>query len=369
MRLKKKLLPAALTMVAFTLGLCGCNSAKTSSDARIVTLENPYGRVAIDLVGARILSWRMADKEMFFMPSNPQSPDGDWSHGGLSICWPWFGKKGTAASSIHGFARNKTFTMGSFSEYYRDAAREPSHTATLTNDFYIAVFETTQAQWRQFGGALPSYFMHEGYRVMRPVEKVSYNDIRISADNNYYAVNDFPNQPYESYWLGLLRTRTGIDFDLPGEAQWEFACRAGHGEGEWGNGRTYTTSDLTIARHLASAGGNQSPPNMCDTTLGTATCGSYPPNDWGLYDMHGNLSEWCLDWYVDGVDLDYQVNIDPTNPANRLDTNVEGTQKSRRGGSWTHTIDAARSAARNRDGAGTRWNAIGFRVICPVEAN
>ena len=111
MRMKKKLLPAALTMVAFTLGLCGCNSAKTSSDARIVTLENPYGRVAIDLVGARILSWRMADKEMFFMPSNPQSPDGDWSHGGLSICWPWFGKKGTAASSIHGFARNKTFTL------------------------------------------------------------------------------------------------------------------------------------------------------------------------------------------------------------------------------------------------------------------
>ena len=111
MRMKKKLFPAALTMVAFTLGLCDCNSAKTSSDARIVTLENPYGRVAIDLVGARILSWRMADKEMFFMPSNPQSPDGDWSHGGLSICWPWFGKKGTAASSIHGFARNKTFTL------------------------------------------------------------------------------------------------------------------------------------------------------------------------------------------------------------------------------------------------------------------
>ena len=85
--------------------------------------------------------------------------------------------------------------------------------------------------------------------------------------------------------------------------------------------------------------------------------------------MHGNLSEWCLDWYVDGVDLDYQVNINPANPANRLDSDVAGTQKSRRGGSWTHTIDAARSAARNRDGASTRWNAIGFRVICPVETN
>ncbi|MBR2839094.1 MAG: formylglycine-generating enzyme family protein [Kiritimatiellae bacterium] len=265
-------------------------------------------------------------------------------------------------------ARNKTFTMGSFSESGRNADREPSHTATLTNDFYIAVFETTQSQWRQLKGNLPSYFKHEGYRVLRPVDQVSYNDVRISTDNKYYAANDFPNPPYANSWLGLLRTRTGIDFDLPGEAQWEFACRAGHGEGEWGNGATYTTSDLTIARHIASAGNNTSPASMCDTTLGTATCGSCPPNDWGLYDMHGNLSEWCLDWYADGVDLDYHVNINPENPANRLDSDVAGSQKSRRGGSWVHGIQDARSAARNRDGPGTRWNAIGFRVTCPVEA-
>ena len=111
--MKKKLIPVALAMIAFTLGLCGCSSAKTSGNSQIVTLESRSGRVEIDVVGARILSWRVAGKEIFFMPSNPQSPDGDWSHGGLSICWPWFGKKGSAASSIHGFARNKTFVLKS----------------------------------------------------------------------------------------------------------------------------------------------------------------------------------------------------------------------------------------------------------------
>ena len=293
-------------------------------------------------------------------------PSADFVPGGVTNC-PTYRTSMLLMRRIH--ARNKTFTMGSFSESGRDSAREPSHTATLTNDFYIAVFETTQSQWRQFGGALPSYFMHEGYRVMRPVEQVSYNDIRISSNNTYNKANDFPNQPYEKSWLGYLRARTGIDFDLPGEAQWEFACRAGHGEGEWGNGSTYSSEDLTTARHRASAGNNQSPTNSCDTTLGTAICGSYPPNDWGLYDMHGNLSEWCLDWYADGVDIDYHVNIDPADPSKYFDgTTPANAQKSRRGGSWCHAVADARSAARNRDGTSTRWNAIGFRVICPVEA-
>ena len=126
--MKKKLIPATLTMITFALVLCGCTGAKTAGDNRVVALESRSGRVEIDLVGARILSWRVAGKEMFFMPSNPQSPEGDWSHGGLSICWPWFGKKGTAASSIHGFARNKTFTLQS----RRTSAAGSSATLGLT---------------------------------------------------------------------------------------------------------------------------------------------------------------------------------------------------------------------------------------------
>jgi formylglycine-generating enzyme required for sulfatase activity len=206
---------------------------------------------------------------------------------------------------------------------------------------------------------------------MRPVGNVSYCDIRMWTDNKYYAAMDFPNPPYEGSFLYNLRARTGIDFDLPGEAQWEFACRAGHGEGEWGNGAKYDYQgvvasapiSLGIGRTAANVASSGSGPEA-----GPAICGSYPPNDWGLYDMHGNISEWCLDWFVAGVNLDYQVNIDPTNPANRLSNNDAGTKKVRRGGSYNHPIDAARSAARNQDGPATRWDPIGFRVICPVEA-
>ena len=146
MPMKKKLIPIALTVISCSLGLCGCTSAKDSGDGRIVTLESRSGRVKIDLFGARILSWRVAGKEIFFMPSNPQSPDGDWSHGGLSICWPWFGKKGSAASSIHGFARNKTFVLKSrrTSVIGSSATLELSLAAGENPDFpYAASLELT----------------------------------------------------------------------------------------------------------------------------------------------------------------------------------------------------------------------------------
>ena len=77
-----------------------------------VEIEGAAGQAIIDLQGGRILSWKTASgSELLFMPRQPESPNGDWSHGGISICWPWFGKKGPAASSIHGFARNRRFTV------------------------------------------------------------------------------------------------------------------------------------------------------------------------------------------------------------------------------------------------------------------
>lgn len=253
---------------------------------------------------------------------------------------------------------------------------------TLTNNYYMGVFEVTKAQWAQvMGGYREKSDSHSNnfaftnlfYREMRPLEIVAYNEIRTSGSRaTYNAANDFPNPPHGSSFLGIVRYRTHLDFDLPGEAQWEFACRAGHGEGEWGNGAKYdylgtvatAPISLGIGRTAANVGSGSGP------EAGPAICGSYPPNDWGLYDMHGNLSEWCLDWFVAGVNLDYRVNIDPSNPANRLSpANDAGSAKVRRGGSYNHSIDAARSAARNKDGAATRWDPIGFRVICPIEAN
>ena len=77
-----------------------------------VSVAGLAGSAIIDLQGGRVLSWKTTTgTELLFMPRQTESPDGDWSHGGISVCWPWFGKKGDTASSIHGFARNRRFEV------------------------------------------------------------------------------------------------------------------------------------------------------------------------------------------------------------------------------------------------------------------
>lgn len=97
-------------------------------------------------------------------------------------------------------------------------------------------------------------------------------------------------------------------FDLPSEAQWEFAARAGHGLGCWNDGSPIlasTTEDTNLsrmARYLQNSGNSSnysfSAAAECTADNGTAICGSYEPNSWGLYDMEGNMLEWCLDWFT-----------------------------------------------------------------------
>ena len=320
------------------------------------SLANPPDYMAVDLT-----EHALPNTQRYY-------PSVDFVPGGVTNV-PTYRTSMLLMRRIH--ARNKTFDMGSVGEYGRNTDQERTNPVTLTNDFYIGVFEVTQAQWFLIKGNWPSGWNNTTYREMRPVGNVSYCDIRMWTDNKYYAAMDFPNPPYEGSFLYKLNVRTGIDFDLPGEAQWEFACRAGHGEGEWGNGAKYDYQGVVAAAPI-SLGVGRTKANVASSgsgpEAGPAICGSYPPNDWGLYDMHGNLSEWCLDWFVAGVHLDYQVNIDPADPAKRLSDNEAGSAKVRRGGSYEHSIDAARSAARNKDAATTRWNPIGFRVICPVEA-
>lgn len=97
-----------LVVVAGMFALAGCKA----SQEKIVSIASGSGSTTVSLDGARILSWKDANgKELFFMPAKQWSPDGDWSHGGTSICWPWFGRKGTEQSLIHGFARNCRFTL------------------------------------------------------------------------------------------------------------------------------------------------------------------------------------------------------------------------------------------------------------------
>ena len=84
----------------------------TQEAPQTVSVSGAAGCAVIDLHGGRILSWKAATGgELLFMPRRTESPDGDWSHGGISVCWPWFGKKGDKASAIHGFARNRQFAV------------------------------------------------------------------------------------------------------------------------------------------------------------------------------------------------------------------------------------------------------------------
>ena len=249
------------------------------------------------------------------------------------------------------------------------AHRETAHLATIADNYYIGVFEITQHQWMMVKGAWPSYFKNEGYRAMRPVEQVSYNAARNSADNSANATYNYPAAPNPGSYIGTLRTRTGIAFDLPSEAQWEFAARAGHGAGFWGDGSVigsnqYLDGNLDVlGRYLRNGGkvptatGHENVTGNETAEHGTAICGSYKPNDWGLYDMHGNVYEWCLDWFA--------INITSLNGG--VNTTQEGTKgRVFKGGSYEADAHRCRPSFRNQSDPKNAYNNFGIRLVCPV---
>jgi formylglycine-generating enzyme required for sulfatase activity len=280
-------------------------------------------------------------------------------------------------------AKDVEWTMGSttLETQNRQAAREATHQVTLTNNYYIGVYEVTQSQWSQVAtnSTISANFTTE--RFMRPMEKVCYNEIRLKYNSNAAATADeiancsWPKKPNPSSFLGLLRSKTGLDFDLPSEAQWEFAARAGNGVGYWNDGsailNTNPDDNLKLLGRYERNGGKVlsgtsyvDPAASCGATNGTAIVGSYAPNAWGLYDMHGNVWEWCLDWYADDITAHGgKVNIDPATPANTL-SGASGANRVNRGGSWYGAAGGCRPAFRNYDAPATRNNSIGFRVVC-----
>ena len=174
-----------------------------------------------------------------------------------------------------------------------------STTVTLTKPFFLGLFEVTEKQYSLVTGRNLSGFS----TAKRPMENVSYNAIRGSSNGAKWPAS---NAVDSSSFLGKLRARTGLDFDLPTEAQWEYACRAG------------TTTTYSY--------GNSSSGNYMwyrdNSTSQTHEVGTKSPNPWGLYDMHGNVWEWCLDWY--GT-LSYGT--DPKGSSS-------GSYRVVRGGSW-----------------------------------
>ncbi len=257
-----------------------------------------------------------------------------------------------------------TFTMGcETTEVGYVGAEAVPHDVTISEPFYIGVFEVTQKQWELVMGKNPSYFTNALHYAKRPVEQVSYNEIRGSTGNGV----NWPNtggMVHSNSFVGKLRARTsGFSWDLPTEAQWEYACRAG------------TTTALNSGKDLT---GTNACPNMaevgrywlnggegfsasCDTSAGTAEVGSYLPNAWGLYDMHGNVREWTLDWFQARASFMPSPVTDPIGPSSSQYGRVL------HGGSWYGSPRACRSAFRSYSVATEKIYYGGVRLVCSPE--
>ena len=269
-------------------------------------------------------------------------------------------------------ARGVEWTMGSAAGETLRNANETAHVVTLTNNYYIGVFEMTQTQWKNVapGSSAAARFPVDG--AMRPMEQVSYNEIRNNANST--AVNasyNWPADPNPNSFLGLLRTKTGLDFDLPSEAQWEFAARAGNGSGFWNDGSAVMnlhwddTNMMRLGRFKTNnPGGDATTATFAPTAGGTAIVGSYAPSDWGLYDMHGNVFEWCLDFFEANITGNGgKVNIDPANSTKTL-SGATVSDRVLRSGNYRDTATSCRSANRVSFGPENRTHHTGFRVIC-----
>jgi formylglycine-generating enzyme required for sulfatase activity len=188
----------------------------------------------------------------------------------------------------------------------------------------MAKYELTQAQYQAIIGSNPSYFQSNN----RPVEKVSWNNAVIFCQR--------------------LSQKTGKNYRLPSEAEWEYACRAG------------TTTPFyfgeSITTDLVNYDGNYTYASAPEgkNRQQTTDVGSFPPNASGLYDMHGNVWEWCLDDYIDNYS---DAPRDGSALTGRSDV------KLLRGGSWDNYPATCRSAYR-LDGLGIYYGNIGFRVVC-----
>ena len=150
-----------------------------------------------------------------------------------------------------------------------------SHRVTLTQPFYIGVFEVTAHQYKLVTGENPSAF-NKG--PTSPVSAIKYDMVRGASAGSQWPESAAVDK---DSFFGRLRAKTGIEtFDLPTEAQWEYACRAGT-TSRFGNCTDKSASASIAAQRWR---------------VKYVAVGSYAPNKWGLYDMHGNVCEWCLDW-------------------------------------------------------------------------
>ena len=268
-------------------------------------------------------------------------------------------------------------------EYAAESAlrnNETGHKVLLSEDFYMGIYEFTQRQYYNLTGLSPSAKTsgtagnnYDGSKAW-PVDSVSSDTLRVQTTGS------FPGWPQSGHavaagsFLRTIRDFTGIEsFDLPTEAQWEFACRAG------------TTTSLNSGKNVADPTSGRSDAALAEggwsqyNSSYDERAGNHPnevgllkPNAFGLYDMHGNVEERCLDWLTFGDDYRATfapgwergaVTVDPKGP-------TTGTYRVMRGGDYFYSSCWMRSACRAgrqiTPDSGTYHN--GFRLVCAVSA-
>jgi formylglycine-generating enzyme required for sulfatase activity len=233
-----------------------------------------------------------------------------------------------------------SFLMGAQPGELDSAGEEfPQHPVTISQGFYAADYLTTQALWKALMGANPSWFsLGAGGSptddFTRPVELVSWNDVNAASTGFLAALN-----------AATVTSRpVGMAFRLPTEAEWEWACRAGTTTRFfWGDDPTYTT----LGSYAWWSG------NSGTTTHPVASIGAGSANPFGLFDICGDVWEWCRDWYGPYTTA---TETDPAGPPT-------GNYRVVRGGSWYHGSAYCRSANRSFSGPDDRFASIGFRVV------
>jgi formylglycine-generating enzyme required for sulfatase activity len=242
------------------------------------------------------------------------------------------------------------FWMGSpATEKERDAI-ELRHEVEITRPFYLGAYEVTQAQyekvWPKPGqGGRAHFTAANGGGPDHPMENIRWNQAvefckRLSA------------LPEEQ--------KAGRRYRLPTEAEWEYACRAGTST-PFHHGDSLSSEQANFNGNFPYGGAAKGP-----YLRKTAKAGSYKPNAWGLYDMHGNVAEWCSDYYDPGY-YKKSPKADPRGPAKGvLPTDYKDFYRVIRGGCWLDEARACRSAYRFRAMPHDAYRLIGFRVACEV---
>ena len=222
-----------------------------------------------------------------------------------------------------------SFTMGSPTTETDRNNDEAQHPVTIPQGFYLGKYEVTQAQWEKVTGKNPSYFQKAG--ASAPVENVTMDACQAFC------------------------TEAGSGLRLPLEAEWEYACRAGTTTA-FHYGDSLDASMANFDGRYPSGAGKEG-----DCRQTTIAVGQFKPNAWGLYDMHGNVWEWCQDKFVT-YPTEPVTLVQPAGPAGREKDDV--ADRVLRGGSWMSFAWICRSASRNWSSPDDCDRNGGLRVAC-----